>query len=149
MADHYRAADRFGQGPRGQAIQRSRPVSMISRDLRWLLLLCTCQLFIMLVFINYSAGLPLLRQEWGMNNTQAGMIFSVYQLGYIASGVLLSALTDRIDTKLIFISAAFCSAIGNLLFALFAHDFTTGLILRALTGIGMGGTYMPGLKLVA
>jgi MFS family permease len=122
---------------------------MTSRNLRWLLLLCTCQLFIMLVFINYSAVLPILRQEWNMNNTQAGMIFSVYQLGYIASGVLLSALTDRINTKLIFITAAFWSAIGNLLFALFAHDFTTGLILRALTGIGMGGTYMPGLKLVA
>ena len=122
---------------------------MTNSNTRWLLLLCSCQLLIMLVFINYSAVLPILRSEWGMSNTRAGMIFSVYQLGYIASGVLLSALTDRINTKLIFISAAFCSALGNLLFALYAHDFTSGMILRALTGIGMGGTYMPGLKLVA
>ncbi len=84
-----------------------------------------------------------------MNNTQAGMIFSVYQLGYIASGVLLSTLTDRINTKHIFIAAAFCSAAGNLLFALYANDFASGMLFRALTGIGMGGTYMPGLKLVA
>lgn len=84
-----------------------------------------------------------------MNNTQAGMIFSIYQLGYIASGVLLSILTDRINTKHIFITAAFCSATGNILFALYAHDFYSGMIFRALTGIGMGGTYMPGLKLVA
>ncbi|MSN25826.1 MAG: MFS transporter [Geobacter sp.] len=116
---------------------------------RWLFLLCCCQLFIMLVFINYSAILPILRQEWGMNNTQAGMIFSVYQLGYIVSGVLLSTLTDRINTKHIFITAAFCSAGGNLLFALYATDFTSGMLFRAITGIGMGGTYMPGLKLVA
>ncbi len=122
---------------------------MIRSNSRWLFLLCCCQLFIMLVFINYSAILPILRQEWGMNNTQAGMIFSVYQLGYIASGVLLSTLTDRINTKHIFISAAFCSAAGNLLFALYANDFTSGMLFRALTGIGMGGTYMPGLKLVA
>ena len=54
----------------------------------WLLLLCTSQLFIMLVFINYSAILPILKAEWEMSNTQAGIIFSVYQLGYIASGVL-------------------------------------------------------------
>ncbi|MGD0586224.1 MAG: hypothetical protein ABSA86_10705, partial [Oryzomonas sp.] len=47
---------------------------------RWLLLVCLCQLFIMQVFINYSAILPILRQEWGMSNTRAGMIFSVYQL---------------------------------------------------------------------
>lgn len=122
---------------------------MIRSNARWLFLLCCCQLFIMLVFINYSAILPLLRQEWGMNNTRAGMIFSVYQVGYIISGVLLSTLTDRINTKHIFITAAFCSAGGNLLFALYAHDFTSGMLFRALTGIGMGGTYMPGLKLVA
>ena len=122
---------------------------MIRSNTRWLALLCCCQLFIMLVFINYSAILPILRQEWGMNNTRAGMIFSVYQLGYIASGVLLSILSDRINIKHIFITAAFCSAAGNLLFALYAHDFTSGMFFRALTGIGMGGTYMPGLKLVA
>ncbi|MEI6212901.1 MAG: MFS transporter [Desulfuromonadales bacterium] len=122
---------------------------MIRSNSHWLLLLCCCQLFIMLVFINYSAILPILRHEWNMNNTQAGMIFSVYQLGYIASGVLFSTLTDRVNTRLIFISAAICSAVGNLLFALYAHDFVSGMFLRALTGIGMGGTYMPGLKLVA
>jgi MFS family permease len=121
----------------------------ISDNSRWLITMCICQLFIMLVFINYSAILPLLRAEWGMNNTQAGMIFSVYQLGYIVSGVILSTLTDRMNTRLIFITAAFWSAAANLLFAFYAHDFTSGMILRALTGIGMGGTYMPGLKLVA
>ncbi len=118
-------------------------------DSAWLLLLCISQLFIMLVFINYSAILPLLKVEWGMNNTQAGIIFSVYQLGYIASGVLLSALSDRISIRNIFIASALWSGLANLLFGLFAHDFTSGLVLRGLTGIGMGGTYMPGLKLVA
>lgn len=121
----------------------------VSDNTRWLILMCICQLFIMLVFINYSAVLPLLRTEWGMNNTQAGLIFSVYQLGYIASGVILSILTDRMNTRIIFITAAFWSAAANLLFALYATDFTSGMILRALTGLGMGGTYMPGLKLVA
>ena len=122
---------------------------IIGSNGRWLVLMCTCQLFIMLVFINYSAVLPMLQAEWGMSNTQAGMIFSVYQLGYIASGVILSTLTDRMNTRLIFITAAFWSAAANLLFALYAHDFTSGMLLRALTGIGMGGTYMPGLKMVA
>lgn len=119
------------------------------RNTRWLMMMCFCQVCIMLVFINYSAVLPQLKQEWGMNNTRAGMIFSVYQLGYIASGVLLSALTDKINTRLIFVIAAFWSAMANLLFAMYAHDFTTAMILRCLTGLGMGGTYMPGLKLVA
>ncbi len=122
---------------------------MSSPNSRWLLLLCLAQLFIMLVFINYSAVLPTLKQEWGMSNAQAGTIFSAYQLGYIASGVLLSGLTDRYNTRTIFIASTLWSATANLLFALYAHDYTSGLLLRGLTGIGMGGTYMPGLKLVA
>ena len=121
----------------------------MSANTRWLLLLCLAQIFIMLVFLNYSAVLPLLKQEWGMNNTMAGSIFSVYQLGYIASGVILSTLTDRLNTKYIFIASALWSATANLLFAFFANDYTSAMLLRALTGIGMGGTYMPGLKLVA
>jgi MFS family permease len=121
----------------------------MSEKTRWLLTLCLAQCFIMLVFINYSAVLPILKQEWGMNNTMAGSIFSVYQLGYIASGVILSSLTDRLNTRNIFIISALWSGIANLLFALFAHDYVSALLLRALTGIGMGGTYMPGLKLVA
>jgi MFS family permease len=116
---------------------------------RWLLTLCLVQLFIMMVFINYSAVLPQLKDEWGMNNTMAGSILSVYQLGYIASGVILSALTDRLNTRNIFIASALWSASANLLFALYAHDYASALVFRALTGIGMGGTYMPGIKLVA
>lgn len=118
-------------------------------DTIWLLTLCCSQIFIMLVFINYSAILPILKLEWQMNNTQAGVIFSVYQLGYIASGVLLSTLSDRLNIRWIFIISACWSGIANLLFGLFAHDYPSGLLLRGLTGIGMGGTYMPGLKLVA
>jgi MFS family permease len=121
----------------------------MSDKTRWLLLLCIAQCFIMLVFINYSAVLPLLKQEWGMNNTMAGSIFSVYQLGYISSGVILSILTDRLNTRNIFIASTLWSGTANLLFALYANDYTSAMILRALTGIGMGGTYMPGLKLVA
>lgn len=118
-------------------------------DTGWLLTLCCSQIFIMLVFINYSAILPVLKAEWGMSNTQAGVIFSVYQLGYIVSGVLLSSLSDRLNIRWIFICAALWSGIANLLFALYAHDYLSGLLLRGITGIGMGGTYMPGLKLVA
>ena len=115
----------------------------------WLLTLCTSQIFIMLVFINYSAILPLLKSECAMSNTQAGLIFSVYQLGYITSGVLLSALSDRLNIRAIFLASAIWSCIANLLFALYADDYLSGLLLRGLTGLGMGGTYMPGLKLVA
>ena len=49
----------------------------MSEKTRWLLTLCLVQLFIMMVFINYSAVLPQLKDEWGMNNTMAGSILYV------------------------------------------------------------------------
>ena len=118
-------------------------------DTIWLASLCLCQIFIMLVFINYSAILPLVAVEWKMSNTQSGMVFSVYQLGYIISGVIFSTLSDRINIKWIFLGAATWSGVMNLMFATHASDFASAIIWRGLTGLGMGGTYMPGLKLVA
>ena len=114
---------------------------------RWLLLLCLAQCFIMLVFINYSAVLPLLVQEWGMSNTKAGSIFSVYQLGYIASGVILSAMTDRINTRNIFLASRFSGLrSANLLFALFAHDYTSAMIAQGTDRNRHGGYLHAGAE---
>lgn len=116
---------------------------------RWLLAFCVGYAGIMLVFLNYAAVLPLIQREWRMSSAAAGSIFSAYQVGYIFSAVLLTWLTDRYNARTIFLVSAFWSAVSNTLFALFATDFTSAMILRTLAGFGMGGTYMPGLKLVA
>lgn len=116
---------------------------------RWLLGICVSQVLLMMVFLNYSAVLPLLQREWGISNTTAGSIFSTYQVGYIFSAVLLSFLADRYSAKYIFLLSAIWSVIANALFALFAAGATSAIILRGMAGLGMGGTYMPGLKLVA
>jgi len=117
--------------------------------MRWLLGFCAGYAGIMLVFLNYAAVLPLIQREWRISSATAGSIFSAYQVGYIISAVGLTWLTDRYNARTIFILSAFWSAIANGLFALFATDPTSALVLRALAGLGMGGTYMPGLKLVA
>jgi MFS family permease len=116
---------------------------------RWLLRFCLAYGFIMLVFMNYAAVLPLVQREWGLTNRSAGMIFSAYQLGYILSATLLTYSTDRFKARTIFLFSASWSVVTNLLFAMFAVDETSAIIYRTLAGIGMGGTYMPGLKLVA
>ena len=122
---------------------------MKDRDQNWLLNFCFAYTLIMFVFLNYAAVLPLVQREWGISNAAAGTIFSAYQVGYILSAVLLTYLTDRFNAKYIFICSAFWSVITNALFALFATEVYSAVILRGLAGIGMGGTYMPGLKLVA
>jgi MFS family permease len=116
---------------------------------RWLLKFCFAYGFIMLVFMNYAAVLPQVQKEWGLSNQSAGMIFSAYQVGYILSATLLTYLTDQFRARTIFLFSASWSVAANLLFALFAVDQTSAIVYRVLAGLGMGGTYMPGLKLVA
>lgn len=121
----------------------------MNQESAWLLKFCLAYGFIMLVFMNYAAVLPLVQREWGLSNSAAGMIFSAYQVGYIASSFILTYLTDRIKARTIFLLSASWSVVANLLFALLAVDLPSALVYRVLAGLGMGGTYMPGLKLVA
>ncbi len=115
----------------------------------WLYLLCLAEVGTMLVLLNYSAVLPIVKEEWGLTNTQSGLIFSAYQIGYILLVVILSTLTDYVDTKKIYVFSALWAGLAGMLFALFARGFVSALILRSLTGFGLAGTYMPGLKMVS
>jgi MFS family permease len=103
----------------------------------------------MLVFSNYSALLPVLQKEWNLTNGQAGWIYSSYQIGYILSVVALTSLTDYANTKYIYILSASWSGISGVLFSLWSEGFKSALILRTLMGIGLAGTYMPGLRMVS
>ncbi|MBS4032167.1 MAG: MFS transporter [Clostridiales bacterium] len=116
---------------------------------KWLRLLCFAEIGTMLVLLNYSAALPIIKEEWGLTNTRAGLIYSSYQGGYILLVVLLSTLTDYVDTKKIYVASALWAGVSGILFSLFANSFLSALILRSLTGFGLAGTYMPGLKMVS
>jgi MFS family permease len=116
---------------------------------RWLLIICLAEIGTMLVFLNYSAVLPLLQAEWHLSSTGAGLVYSAYQIGYIALVVVLSTLTDYVGPKCVYVGSALWAGLANLLFPFYARDLTSAAILRTLTGFGLAGTYMPGLRLVS
>jgi len=60
----------------------------------------------MLVFLNYTAVLPILQEEWGMRHGEAGLIFSAYQVCYLLAVLVLATLTDRMDTRTIYLASA-------------------------------------------
>lgn len=103
----------------------------------------------MMVFSNYSALLPILQKEWSLTNGQAGWIFSSYQIGYLLSVAFLISLTDYTSPKYIYILTAFWPGVFGILFSFWAEGFRSALVLRTLTGIGLAGTYMPGLRMVS
>src|SRR5438045_97213 len=59
---------------------------------------------------------------------------------------VLATLTDRIDARKILIAGSAVSALGTLLFGLFATGLWSGAFFNAVAGVGFAGAYMPGLK---
>lgn len=115
----------------------------------WLGALCLAELGTMLVFSNFNAVLPILQPEWGLSNTEAGLIFTAYQAGYILAVVVLSTLTDWVEPRRIYLAGALWAGLAGLAFAFWADGFLSALCWRTLGGIGLAGTYMPGMRMVA
>jgi MFS family permease len=131
------------------SIPPERSVTRQREFLGWLTALCLAELGTMLVFSNFAAVLPLLQQEWQLSNTEAGLIFTAYQVGYILAVAVLSTLTDWVEPRKIYLAGALWAGLAGLAFPLWAQGARSALILRTLAGIGLAGTYMPGMRLVA
>ena len=114
--------------------------------LRTVVLLCLAEALSMTGFAAYPAFLPLLRETWQFSDTQAGFVGGAFFFGYMLAVPLLSGITDRIDARGVFIFSCLLAAAGTAGFALFADDMLSAALYQALTGAGLAGTYMPGLK---
>ena len=98
---------------------------------------------------TFPALIPTFEQVWSLNNTEAGWISGIYYAGYVVAVPLLVSLTDREDARLIYLASTLLGGLAALGFALFAEGFWSALLFRFLGGIGLAGTYMVGLKLLA
>jgi MFS family permease len=118
-------------------------------DHAWLWAVCLSELGTMLVFSSFSALLPILKVEWGLTNTEAGLILAFYQVGYIGVVAVLATLTDYMPPRRIYLASAAWTALSSAAFAWWAGGFVSALVLRTLVGLGLAGTYMPGMRMVA
>src|SRR5919201_1018750 len=103
----------------------------------------------MLGFATFAALLPQLRDAWSLTNAQAGTVGGMFFVGYVASVSVWTALTDRGDARKIYAAGSVAAAAGSAGFALLARGFVSAMCFQALLGIGIGGTYMPGLRLLS
>ena len=117
-----------------------------SPALRIVALMCLSEALSMTGFAAYPAFLALLRDTWGLSNSEAGFIGGAYFAGYMTAVPLLSALTDRIDARRVYIGSCLLAAISNLCFAALSDGVFSAAFFQAVAGAGLGGTYMPGLK---
>ena len=84
--------------------------------------------------------------EWHLSGAQAGLLAGSGAAGYMLTVPVLATLTDRIDARKILIAGSALSALGTLLFGIFAEGLWSGAFFNAIAGVGFAGAYMPGLK---
>ncbi|MBC7324745.1 MAG: MFS transporter, partial [Moorella sp. (in: Bacteria)] len=111
--------------------------------------LALIQLLVLVPSYCLPAVLPLVEIQWGITHAEAGMMVAAFQAGYIAAALVALPLTDRIDARYVFAGGAILSAVTHFLFPLLAGGLLSGTLLRALTGAGLGGIYMPGIKVIS
>ena len=99
-------------------------------------------------FSMFLALQPQLQEAWTLSNTASGWISAAYFAGYMLAVPVLGSLTDRIDARQVWLGACALAGAGALGFALLADGMWTAVLLQFLTGAGLAGTYMPGLKVI-
>ena len=103
----------------------------------------------MLGFATFAALLPQLRDAWGLSNAQAGIVGGMFFAGYVAAVSSWTALTDRTDARRVYAAASLVAAAGSAGFAALARGFASASFFQAVLGVGIAGTYMPGLRLLS
>jgi MFS family permease len=112
-------------------------------------LMCVAETLSMSGFAAYTTLLPSLQREWGLSNSEAGLISGIYFAGYVAATPILTSLTDRVDSRRVYLAACLMSSLAAAGFALYADGLLSALVFQFFIGAGLGGSYMPGLKMLA
>lgn len=121
----------------------------MSPDNRLVAVACAGLLLNMLGFASVGAVLPQLAAALHLDAARIGWVGGAHFLAYAVAAPFCAGITDRVDARLVFLWGCLASGAGGLGFALFAEDLASALLFRALTGLGIAATYMPGLKIVA
>ena len=99
--------------------------------------------------MTFAALLPAFFAEWSLSHAEAGWLSGIIFGAYAAAVPILLPMTDRTDARKVYMCAVSATMLSHLGMAFLADGFWTGLIFRALNGIGWAGTYMVGLKALA
>jgi AAHS family 4-hydroxybenzoate transporter-like MFS transporter len=124
----------------------ARPVSRY----QWLLLIL---LALLLVTDGYDAQVlgyvvPALAQDWGLEKSAFGPVFSANLLGLTLGSLAVTPLADRFGVRRILLACVLIYATLTVLMV-FADSLNTLMIARFICGIGMGGAMPSAMALMS
>jgi MFS family permease len=113
-----------------------------------IILVCIAEIFSMLGTVTFPALLPEFIEKWQLTNTDAGWLNGIYFGGYLLAVPLLVTMTDHWAPRKVYFFSLLLTALSSFGFAYGVDGFWSAMIFRAIGGIGLAGSYMPGLKLL-
>ncbi|WP_431303330.1 MFS transporter [Sediminicoccus sp. BL-A-41-H5] len=99
-------------------------------------------------FANYAAVLPALMAGTGFSEAEAGVAGGAFFLAYAIGSPIFAALTDSRRPRQLYMLGGMLGIAGGLLFPFLDAGYPALVLSRALSGLGMAGIYMPGLRLL-
>ena len=102
----------------------------------------------MVSFAIWPIYLVDLQIQWNLSNSEAGWISGAFYIGYVIATPFLVSLTDTYDARKLYSISCIIGSAGLLLFSLFATNAINASIFWSLVGVGLAGTYMPGLQIL-
>src|SRR5688572_27534904 len=126
--------------------------TMVPDSRRWwmLALVSLAEALAMALWFSASATTPQLQARWDLSASQAGLLTTAVQIGFVAGtalGALLN-LGDILPARFYLPISAALAAAANLV-VIAEPGYPAALASRFLTGMFLGGVYPPALKMVA
>jgi len=121
-------------------------MTQVRSSLALVVIFCSAETLSMAGFALVPSLLPQFTEHWNLSATEGGWLSGIFFLGYILAVPLLVSLTDHLEARRVYLACAALSGLALAGFALFAHTFEVALLWWWLAGLGLAGTYMPGLK---
>ena len=107
--------------------------------------ICASEILGLTSYSIVPALLPQIMDSWSLDSTQGGWLAGIISAGYMLGVMPLVAVTDRMPARTVYLACAALSVLSSLGVAL-SDTFWPVLFFRALTGVGLAGMYMPGLR---
>ena len=113
-----------------------------------LLIVGTAWLFDAMDVALLSFIMPLIRGEWHLSESTLGGISAITSIGMIFGAVFAGRLADMIGRKHVLMGTLVLFSLGNLAL-IFAPNITVFMIIRFITGLGLGGELPVAATLLA
>lgn len=110
---------------------------------RWIFIVAVARVMLYSNYMVVAGTIPLLRNDWQISSADAGAIITCFTASYAFSLFAFAWLSDIVGAKRSVLFSAVAIAATSMLFALFARDWLSAMLLYGLAGLSLGGIYSP------